>query len=89
MKTSELRKLIREEIKKIIIESPIDQIAYNTGLRSQAIQNFIEKNKIDVVKLNRYIQKSNLRGRMDFSTAISGKPDNKFEKYFIEKFGVK
>ena len=61
-------------------------IAGFTGTRGVAVDDFIKKNKIDARKLFNFVKKGNLRDRMDFVTAIAGKPNNKFHKMIVSRF---
>ena len=61
-------------------------IAAFTGTRGVAVDDFIKKNKIDARKLFNFVRKGNLRDRMDFVTAIAGKPNNKFFKMIVGRF---
>ena len=61
-------------------------IAGFTGTRGVAVDDFIKKNKIDARKLFNFVKKGNLRDRMDFVTAIAGKPNNKFFKMIVGRF---
>ena len=61
-------------------------IAGFTGTRGVAVDDFIKKNKIDARKLFNFVRKGNLRDRMDFVTAIAGKPNNKFHKMIVSRF---
>jgi hypothetical protein len=61
-------------------------IAGFTGTRGVAVDDFIKKNKIDARKLFNFVRKGNLRDRMDFVTAIAGKPNNKFHKMIVGRF---
>ena len=64
-------------------------IAYLTGLRPLAVQKFIDDNNIDARKLLAYLKlkgPNTLSNRMDISTAIVGKPGNKFAQGIIKAF---
>ena len=61
-------------------------IAGFTGTRGVAVDDFIKKNNIDARKLFNFVKKGNLRDRMDFVTAIAGKPNNKFFKMIVGRF---
>ena len=61
-------------------------IAGFTGTRGAFVDDFIKKNKIDARKLFNFVRKGNLRDRMDFVTAIAGKPNNKFFKMIVGRF---
>jgi hypothetical protein len=61
-------------------------IAGFTGTRGVAVDDFIKKNNIDARKLFNFVKKGSLRDRMDFVTALAGKPNNKFFKMIVGKF---
>lgn len=62
-------------------------IAALTGTRGSAVQDFIDKNRINSRKLFNALKKANLQGRMNFASALSGKPGNPNEKLTIKLFG--
>ncbi len=61
-------------------------IAGFTGTRGIAVDDFIEKNKIDAKKLFNFVKKGNLKDRMAFVSAIAGKPNNKMFKMITTQF---
>ena len=58
-----------------------------TGTRGSAVQDFIDKNRINSKKLFKALKSANLQGRMNFASALSGKPGNPNEKLTIKLFG--
>jgi hypothetical protein len=64
-------------------------IAAFTGTRGDAVQKFIDDNKLDGKKLFNYVKVGKLKERMDFVTALVGNPGNKIQKMIISKFGIK
>ena len=62
-------------------------IAAFTGTRGDAVQNFIDTNKLNSKKLFKFIEKGKLSDRMDLVTAIAGKPGNPIQKKMIKMFG--
>jgi hypothetical protein len=62
-------------------------IAGFTGTRGIAVQKFIDDFNLNAKKLFNFISKGKLKDRMDFSTAISGKPGNKYQGNFVGMFG--
>lgn len=69
--------------------SEADEIAKLTGVRNTAIQKFIDDNNIHARKLLAYLKikgPNTLKNRMDISTAIVGKPNNKFAQGIIKAF---
>ena len=82
------RRTIQKMAKKGLHEASKEAmgIAAFTGTRGVAVDDFIKKNKIDARKLFNFVRKGNLRDRMDFVTAIAGKPNNKFFKMIVGRF---
>jgi hypothetical protein len=62
-------------------------IAGFTGTRAIAVQKFIDDFNLNAKKLFNFISKGKLKDRMDFTTAISGKPGNKYQGNFVGMFG--
>ena len=62
-------------------------IAALTGTRGSAVQDFIDKNRINSKKLFKALKSANLQGRINFASALSGKPGNPNEKLTIKLFG--
>ena len=61
-------------------------IAGFTGTRGIAVDDFIQKHKIDAKKLFNFVKKGNLKDRMTFVAAIAGRPNNKMFKMITKKF---
>jgi len=59
-----------------------------TGLNKDAVQKFVDTHNLDIEKVFQYVKKGKLADRMDFVTAVVGKPDNKIQKMIIAKFGT-
>ncbi len=79
----------RISLSKLVNESEAEAIANLTGLRTQAVKKFIDDNNIDDRKLLAYLKikgPKTLSNRMDISTAIVGKPNNKFAQGIIKAF---
>lgn len=77
MKKSELRELIREQVRNIINEASVSQEAYTihniTKCGQDAAQNFIDDNKLDGKKLAAYVrQHSNSKEKYDVRDIIAG-----------------
>lgn len=77
MKKSELRELIREQVRNLIKEANISQEAYTihniTKCGQDAAQNFIDDNKLDGKKLAAYVrQHSNSKEKYDVRDIIAG-----------------
>ena len=79
----------RISLSKLVNESEAEEIANLTGLRTQAVKKFIDDNNINDRKLLAYLKikgPKTLSNRMDMSTAIVGKPGNKFAQGIIKAF---
>jgi hypothetical protein len=61
-------------------------IAGLTASRASAVKDFLEKNNINSNKLYLSLKKGNLKDRMDFVTALVGKPGNPIQKKVISQF---
>ena len=77
MKKSELRELIREQVRNLIKEASVSQEAYVihsiTKCGQDAAQNFIDDNKLDGKKLAAYVrQHSNSKEKYDVRDIIAG-----------------
>ena len=62
-------------------------IAGFTGTHGIAVQKFIDDFNLNAKKLFNFISKGKLKDRMDFATAISGRPGNKYQGNFVGMFG--
>jgi hypothetical protein len=62
-------------------------IASLTGTRADAAQKFIDDNNLNSEKLYSHLKKGKLSDRMDFMTAVAGKPGNPIQKKMIKMFG--
>lgn len=82
-------KVSRTSLMGMLNESEAEEIASLTGLRTQAVKKFIDDNNINDRKLLAYLKikgPKTLSNRMDISTAIVGKPGNKFAQGIIKAF---
>ena len=82
-------KVNRTSLMRMMNESEAEEIASLTGLRTQAVKKFIDDNNINDRKLLAYLKikgPKTLSNRMDISTAIVGKPGNKFAQGIIKAF---
>jgi hypothetical protein len=68
------------------INADANGIAGLTASRANAVKDFIEKNNINSNKLYLSLKKGNLKDRMDFVTALVGKPGNPIQKKVIAQF---
>jgi hypothetical protein len=58
-----------------------------TGMNKDAIQKFVDTHNLDIEKVFQYVKKGKLSDRMDFVTAVVGKPGNPLQKKMIKMFG--
>jgi hypothetical protein len=68
------------------ISADANGIAGLTASRANAVKDFLEKNNINSNKLYLFLKKGNLKDRMDFVTALVGKPGNPIQKKVISQF---
>ena len=61
----------------------IRAIASLTGLRTNAIESFIDVNHLDEYTVYDFVKKGKLADRMDFMTAVAGNPNNSVYKKVI------
>ena len=103
MKLEQLKKIIREIAKKemnlmavqntqksLKLESASRtamEIGGLTGLNKDAVQKFVDTHKLDIEKVFQFVKKGKLSDRMDFVTAVSGKPNNPIQKKIIKMVG--
>ena len=92
----QLRKIVREILRDKAIsemnEESVNEaaskeamgIAALTGTRGSAVEEFINKHELDGGKLFRSIKKANLRGRLNFVSALAGKDGNPNQKLTIK-----
>ena len=57
-----------------------------TGMNKDAIQKFVDDNKLDIEKVYQYVKVGKLPERMALVSAIAGKPDNSVQVKLIKKF---
>lgn len=58
-----------------------------TGVNKDAIQKFVDDNKLDIEKLYQFVKKGKLADRMKLVSAIAGKPNNPVQKKMVKQFG--
>jgi hypothetical protein len=63
----------------------VNTIASKTGLRTQAVAGWADENGINLAKVSDDLQSKKLNP-MDFMTAVSGNPGNKYAKDIIAKY---
>ena len=68
------------------IEPQIKKIAYFTGTRPEAVEDFVSKHALNFTKLLKYVQKGGLPQRMEFVSALAGRPNNPKQKKIIKQF---
>jgi len=86
----QLHKLYGNQIGESVNESASKEamgIAALTGTRGSAVQDFIDKNRINSKKLFKALKSANLQGRINFATALAGKDGNPNQKLTIKLFG--
>jgi len=94
MKKSELRELVREQVRNLIKEANISQEAYTihniTKCGQDAAQNFIDDNKLDGKKLAAYVrQHSNSKEKYEVRDIIAGTgvgANVSFKARFLKQF---
>lgn len=57
-----------------------------TGMNKDAIQKFVDDNKLDIEKVYQYVKNGKLPERMALVSAIAGKPGNTVQTKLIKKF---
>jgi hypothetical protein len=60
------------------------EIGALTGLNKNAVQDFVDKHDLDIEKVYKSVKSMNLAGRMNFVTAVAGKPGNSLQKLAIK-----
>jgi hypothetical protein len=68
------------------IEPQIKKIAYFTGTRPEAVEDFVSKHALNFTKLLKYVEKGGLPQRMELVSAIAGRPNNPKQKKIIKMF---
>jgi len=62
-------------------------IAGLTGTRGSAVEKFIKDYNLNDKELFKFLKKGKLKDRLDFATALSGRPGNKYQGDFVGAFG--
>ena len=57
-----------------------------TGMNKDAVQKFVDTHNLDIEKVFQFVKKGKLSDRMDFMTAVAGKPGNPIQKKMIKMF---
>ena len=81
MKRNKIQESVKEDI-----EPQTKKIASLTGTRADAVQQFVSTHGLNITKLVKFIEKGKLSDRMDFVSAIAGKPNNPIQKKIIKMF---
>jgi len=68
------------------IEPQIKKIAYYTGTRPEAVEDFVSKHSLNITKLLKYVEKGGLPQRMELVAALAGRPNNPKQKKIIKTF---
>jgi hypothetical protein len=68
------------------IEPQIKKIAYFTGTRPEAVEDFVSKHALNFTKLLKYVEKGGLPQRMELVSALAGRPNNPKQKKIIKQF---
>ena len=62
------------------------KIAYFTGTRPEAVEDFVSKHALNFTKLLKYVEKGGLPQRMELVSALAGRPNNPVQKKIIKMF---
>ena len=57
-----------------------------TGMNKEFVQKFVDTNELDIEKVFQFVKKGKLKDRMDFVSAVAGKPNNPLQKKMIKMF---
>ena len=68
------------------IEPQIKKIAYFTGTRPEAVEDFVSKHALNITKLLKYVEKGGLPQRMELVSALAGRDGNPIQKKVIKMF---
>jgi len=84
-----LMSLLKEDVSKYTnagISKFAVAIASLTATRADAVQKFADTHELNIEKLYQFLKRSKLDGKMDFVTALVGKPGNPIQKKMIKMF---
>lgn len=84
-----LMSLLKEDVSKYTnagISKFAVAIASLTATRADAVQKFVDTNELNIEKLYQFLKRSKLDGKVDFVTALVGKPNNSVQKKMIKMF---
>ena len=80
------RKLKKNESVNEAASRTAMEIGGLTGMNKDAIQKFVDDNKLDIEKVYQYVKNGKLPERMALVSAIAGKPGNTVQSKLIKKF---
>ena len=68
------------------VEPQIKKIAYYTGTRPEAVEDFVSKHGLNITKLLKFVEKGKLPERMAIVSALAGRPGNPVQTKIIKQF---
>jgi hypothetical protein len=78
-------KVANESVNEVATRTAME-IGGLTGMNKDAIQKFVDEHNLDIEKVFEFVKKGKLPARMDFMTAVVGKPGNPIQKKIIKMF---
>ena len=79
-------KVANESVNEVATRTAME-IGGLTGMNKDAIQKFVDEHNLDIEKVFQFVKKGKLPARMDFMTAVVGKPGNPIQKKIIKMLG--
>jgi hypothetical protein len=79
-------KVANESVNEVASRTAME-IGGLTGMNKDAIQKFVDEHNLDIEKVFQFVKKGKLPARMDFMTAVVGKPGNPIQKKIIKMLG--
>jgi hypothetical protein len=79
-------KVANESVNEVATRTAME-IGGLTGMNKDAIQKFVDEHNLDIEKVFEFVKKGKLPARMDFMTAVVGKPGNPIQKKIIKMLG--
>jgi predicted transcriptional regulator len=76
-----------ESVNEARVSIEAASVAHLTGTRNLAVQDFIDAHNLDARKLYKHIKSGSLKDRMEFVTALAGKPGNPIQTKVIKMVG--
>ena len=77
---------IEESVNEARVSIEAAEIAYFTGTRNIAVQDFIDNHKLNAKKLLKYVKRGGLPQRMELVSALAGRDGNPVQKKVIKMF---